>query len=63
MERDNKEVHAYDGMGSAAFLLRAKNPLGSWYKGAKRTKNSASIDMKAVLINSLDEDIREIIEI
>ena len=63
MECDNKEVHAHDGMDSAAFLLRAKNRLGSWYERANRTTNSALIDMKTVLTNSLDEDTRERIEI
>ena len=63
MERHNKEVRAHDGIDSAAFLLRAKNPVGSWYKRARRTINLVSIDLKMALINCLDEDTRERIEI
>ena len=56
VERDNKEVHAHDGMDLEDFLLRAKNRLGSWYERAKRTTNSASI-------NSLDKNTCERFEI
>ena len=61
IECDNKEVHA--GMDSAAFLLHVKNKVGSWYEQSKRTTNLVLIDMKMVLINSLDEDICKRIEI
>ena len=63
MERGNKEFHAHDGMDLAAFLFRVKSQLGNWYERANRTTSSASIDMKIVLINSLDEDICKRIEI
>ena len=46
MERDNKEVHAHHRVDSAAFLLRVKNGVGSWYERAKGATNTASVDMK-----------------
>ena len=63
IERDNKEVHAHRGMDLVAFLLRAKNQVGSWYKQAKRTTNVVPFDMKTELLNSLGEEIHERIEI
>ena len=43
--------------------MRVKNRVGSWYERAKGATNIASIDMKTVLFNSLDDDTRRRIEI
>ena len=50
MERDNKEVHAHHRLDSAAFLVRVKNWVGSWYERAKGAANIASIGMKTVYL-------------
>ena len=59
MERDNKEFHAHEGVDSTVFLLRMKKRVGNWYERVKEITNSVSIDMKMVLLNPLDRNIRK----
>ena len=58
MERDNKEVHALHRVDSAAFLLRVKNRMESWYERAKGATNIVSSNIKTVLINFQGDDTR-----
>ena len=58
-----KSMHFIHSVHSAAFLLRANNPVGIWYERARGTTNLRPVDMKRVLLKSLGEIIRERIEI
>ena len=64
MQRDNKEVYLCTWWYElSSFSTVNEEPSGKLVRETKKTTNSVLIDMKLVLINSLDEDIREQIEI